>query len=215
MREWQRWTPAGVLGVGCLLLMSVGAQRPVALRSELTTLPAEFDGLRGDDRTIGAEEQRVAGMSTYLFRSFARPGAPVDSAAFSLYVGYYEQQTQGRSIHSPKNCLPGAGWEALEAAYQNVPVNGGAVRVNRYVLANKANRALVYYWYQGRGRVQANEYRIKLDLMRDAALKGHTEEALVRIVVPLNDPRRDREADVLAQQVVRTFVPAVYQVLPS
>jgi EpsI family protein len=215
MREWQRWTPAGVLGAGCILLFGIGQQRAMPLRADLATLPDRLAGYVGTDQTIGAEERRVAGMDRYLLRFFGPPGKSADSAAFSVYVGYYQQQTQGRTIHSPKNCLPGAGWEALDAGYRDVETAAGTVRVNRYLLANKSNRALVYYWYQGRGRVQANEYRVKLDLMRDAALKGHTEEALVRIVVPLTDPARDGDAERLAQRVAKDIVPAVYRVLPS
>jgi EpsI family protein len=215
MREWQRWTPAGVLGAGCVLLFGIGAQRAMPLRAELATLPSQLEGYVGTDQTIADEEQRVAGMDKYLLRFFTTPGQSPDSAAFSVYVGYYQQQTQGRTIHSPKNCLPGAGWEALDAGYRDVATAAGTVRVNRYLLANKSNRALVYYWYQGRGRVQANEYRVKLDLMRDAALKGHTEEALVRIVVPLSDQAHDSEAEKLAERVAKDVVPAVYQVLPS
>jgi EpsI family protein len=219
MRNVQRWAPAAILAAGCLLMASVSAQRAMPLRAELSTLPTTLDGYVGRDQTIGAEEQRVAGMSKYVLRMFAPAGAPDSTAAgasaFSVYVGYYAQQTQGRTIHSPKNCLPGAGWEALTAGYRDIGTPGGPVRVNRYLLANKANRALVYYWYQGRGRIQANEYRVKLELMRDAALRGRTEEALVRIVVPLGDSARDADAEALADRVAEQLIPKVYQVLPA
>ena len=63
--------------------------------------------------------------------------------------------------------------------------------MNRYVLKNGAATAVVYYWYQGRGRVVANEYAVKWNLLRDAAVAGHTEEALVRVVVPVAYDRAD------------------------
>jgi EpsI family protein len=86
--------------------------------------------------------------------------------------------------------------------------------VNRYELANKDVRALVYYWYQGRGRVASSEYAVKWDLLRDAALTGRTEEALVRIVIPLNDDRIT-QPDSLAQQIARTMMPQVAAILPA
>lgn len=220
MRDLQGWMPAALLGAGCLLLASVSAQRAMPLRAELRTLPDSVAGYVGRDQVIGVEEQRVAGMTNYVLRFFAPAGRAVDSAtatasAFSIYVGYYAQQTQGRTIHSPKNCLPGAGWEALSAGYREIATGAGPIRVNRYLLANKANRALVYYWYQGRGRVQANEYRVKVELMRDAALRGRTEEALVRIVVPLSDTTRDADAEALADRVAQRLIPQVYHVLPA
>lgn len=210
MREWQRWIPAGILCLGCALLLSVGRQEAMPLRGELATLPVAMDGYTPSDEVISAEEQRVAGMSNYLLRLYRRDS----SNAFSVYVGYYEQQTQGRTIHSPKNCLPGAGWEALSASRETVALEGGgSVTVNRYMLANKGQRALVYYWYQGRGRVEASEYRVKWDLMRDAALRGRTEEALVRIVVPITDGIEDPDA--LARRIAAKLVPAVSLKLPT
>jgi EpsI family protein len=100
-----------------------------------------------------------------------------------VYVGYYDSQMQGKTIHSPKNCLPGAGWEALASTTVEIETATGLVRVNRYLLQNQGAQALVLYWYQGRGRVESNEYVVKWNLLRDAALRQRSDEALVRVVV--------------------------------
>jgi hypothetical protein len=86
---------------------------------------------------------------------------------------------------------------------------------------------MVYYWYQGRGRVEANEYRVKWNLLRDAAMHGRTEEALVRIVVPILVPQGENgradtpamlavraQADSMASQMTRQLVPQVDAALP-
>jgi EpsI family protein len=119
-------------------------------------------------------------MSDYLLRLY---GADSTRYQFSVYVGYYEEQVQGRSIHSPKNCLPGAGWEALASTTVEITTPEGPRRVNRYLLQNQGARALVLYWYQGRGRIESNEYVVKWNLLRDAALRQRSDEALVRVVV--------------------------------
>ena len=85
--------------------------------------------------------------------------------------------------------------------------------VNRYLLQNEDVRALVLYWYQGRGRVQANEYLVKWDLLRDAVLRQRSDEALVRIVVPLSGSEEDSFR--LARSVAETLVPALDQALPN
>src|SRR5687768_18590013 len=106
VREWQRYVPATILGLGCLLLTAGNTQQvAMSLAAPLSSLPAELDGYRGADRQISDAERRVAGVSSYLFRGFARG----EAVAFSVYVGYYDRQIQGKTIHSPKNCLPGAG----------------------------------------------------------------------------------------------------------
>ena len=202
MREdLNRWVPAGILSFGCLMLLSEQRQYAAELRSPLAGCETDIGGFTSTDGKIDPEEQRVAGMSHYLYRIFERPAT---SDAFSVYVGYYEQQTQGRTIHSPKNCLPGAGWDALSSERRTIQTANGPLTVNRYLLANKNARALVYYWYQGRGRTEASEYKVKWNLLRDAALRGRTEEALVRIVVPVTPSmgNPDSLATVAAKQLV-------------
>jgi EpsI family protein len=209
MREWQRYLPAAILGLGCLLLAAGSQQSARTLAAPLASLPRTLDGLGGADRPLSDDERRVAGVSSYLFRTFARDSV----AAFSVYVGYYEEQTQGKTIHSPKNCLPGAGWEVVGAQEDRLDSPAGRVTVNRYTLARSGQKAIVYYWYQGRGRVEANEYRVKLQLLRDAALRGRTEEALVRVVVPVSGSEADAVAR--ARRVSAQLVPEVFRVLPA
>jgi EpsI family protein len=220
MRDVTRFAPAAILAAGCLLISGVRDQKQMEPRIPMSALPIALPGYANRDTTIAADERRVAGMSDYLLRLFQRDSA---DPGFSVYVGYYDHQVQGKAIHSPKNCLPGAGWEALASAVQPVPLGAATYHVNRYLLANKNQQALVYYWYQGRGRLEANEYRVKYNLMRDAALFGRTEEALVRIVVPI-DPRvlakegpkpTYATADSLATRVAQALIPAVTNALPS
>ncbi len=211
MRRLTPWAPLLLLSAGAIFTVGVNTQRALDLRTPLDqALPTNIGGMPSDDLTIDAAQLAVAGVDSYLLRSFTQP----DSAGLSatLYVGYYREQTQGRTIHSPKNCLPGAGWEALEARRVALTTAAGSVTVNRYLIKNGAQTALVLYWYQGRGRVQANEYVVKLDLLRDAALRQRSEEALVRIVVPVRGS--ETEAQELAESIARETVPALAQALP-
>lgn len=208
--ELRVWVPAAILGLGALLVtLGTTRQRAMPLSAPLATIPVTLGEYQSRDQALTAEEQRVVGMSSYLLRNFARDSQP----AFSIYVGYYDQQLQGKTIHSPKNCLPGAGWEPLAAGRATIATATGTATVNRYLLVNRGQRALVYYWYQGRGRIEADEYRVKLQLLRDSALRGRTEEALVRVVVPVTGD--EREATELASWVAGQLLPAVGRVLPS
>jgi EpsI family protein len=183
MRNLARWMPAGMLGLGCVLNGAIAARRvgPVPLRAPIATVAPALLGTVGTDDSVDAEQRRVAGMTSYVMRDFV----PATGPEFSIYVGYYDEQRQGKSIHSPKNCLPGAGWEPIDQGVATVQTAAGPVVVNRYRVANGQADALVYYWYQGRNRVAHDEFRVKYELLRDAALHGRTEEALVRIVVPI------------------------------
>lgn len=222
MNQAFKFVPAATLALGVLLVAGVRAQYTMPPVEPLSTLPTTYVGYSSRPVVVAEEEQKVAGMSDYSLREFMRDS----NVVFSVYVGYYDKQVQGKTIHSPKNCLPGAGWEVMSSEVKPAPGVGIASQtVNKVILANKNARALVYYWYQGRGRIESNEYKVKWDLLRDAALHGRTEEALVRIVVPIVTGRTDTtdntverssaEAKVLADSVAVALIPVVYRVLPK
>jgi EpsI family protein len=208
------WIPGILLTLGAIASAGAGAQRSMPLDRPLAeVIPAQIDGQKGTDQTISDNEQRVAGMDSYVLRNFSASTAADALIGFSVYVGYYERQTRGHTIHSPKNCLPGAGWEALTASTTAVPTAQGNVTVTKYLLQREEERAVVLYWYQGRGRVEANEYKVKWNLLRDAAMRRRSDEALVRVVVPFSDS--EEKALATATSVATTIMPALSKALPE
>lgn len=209
------WMPALVLSLGAVATLG-GGQRQVSmpLAAPLqSSVPATIEGFPATDIAISEAEQQVAGMDDFVMRAYAPAGAGLEAAAFTVYVGYYEQQSQGHSIHSPRNCLPGGGWEPLTSSREVIATPAGEVPVNRYLIGNGDAQALVLYWYQGRGRTAANEYLVKWHLLRDQALRGRSDEALVRIIVPVTT--NEEEAYQLAVRVANTLAPAVDRALPA
>lgn len=211
------WPPVVLLGVGALLAtVGVRAQRTLELTGPLVTaVPRSMNGFEGHDLTLSPEEISAVGVTSYLSRVFQNPDSSGTAPRwFQVYVGYYDRQASGRTIHSPKNCLPGGGWEPLTSTTAIVNTPSGPVTVNRYLIQNaQHHQALVFYWYQGRGRVASNEYAVKWDLVRDAALRRRSEEALVRIVVPVTDS--EEPALTLASKVASRLVPSLGSVLPG
>jgi EpsI family protein len=208
------WLPALLLTVGAAASMGAGAQRSIPLRANLAdAVPRDMEGLQGVDQTVSLAEQRVAGMDAYLLRSYSASTAAAAATTFSVYVGYYEKQMRGHTIHSPKNCLPGSGWEALTSSTAIVSTTVGDIPVTKYLLKRDDERAVVFYWYQGRGRVEANEYRVKWNLLRDAAFRRRSDEALVRVVVPVTQSEAD--AVKVATRVAANLIPSLASVLPK
>ena len=219
MHKLRAYLPAVVLFAGCLLVANMRTQVSAPLAAPLTDVLAGVTGYTITEQKVSDEERRVAGMSDYVARLYLRDSV----VAFSTYVGYYDRQAQGKTIHSPRNCLPGAGWEIVQAGRSEVSIGGSTHNVNRYILKKGASRAVVYYWYQGRDRIVASEYAVKWNLLRDAALRGRTEEALVRIVIPVapldeNDPssvtRAFAGADALAREMAGRLIVDVEHSLP-
>jgi EpsI family protein len=218
MSDAKRYIPFGILLLGCLGLVKSSRQVSAPLARPLTEILPLVDGFETRLQVATKEEQAVAGMTDYVARTYWRDS----SLAFTTLVSYYDRQTQGKSIHSPRNCLPGAGWEVMTVGSRQIEVNGTPHVVNRYTLKNGVLTAVVWYWYQGRGRVVANEYAVKWNLLRDAAMMGRSEEALVRIVVPVSRATGDSaqaaavaKADSLAASLAARLITDVDRALPK
>jgi EpsI family protein len=170
-----------IAGAGAYAAGASGGEVAVA-REPLSALPATIDGWHGRDSLPFADDIVAAlGVDDYVNRHYAKPGGP----PVALYVGYYDSQRQGDTIHSPQNCLPGAGWRPVSSERVTMDAGGRAIEVNRYLIQKGLERQAVLYWYQGRGRVVANEYANKAWLMWDAATLRRTNGALVRLITPV------------------------------
>jgi EpsI family protein len=204
-----------VLGAGVLATAGLRSDRHLSLRAPLPSVILDtVDRYVGRDQALAAGELKVAAPNAYLLRDYFIPGDTAADHTFTLYIGYYDHQTQGRTIHSPKNCLPGSGWEPLSSRTEVLATAQGPAPVNRYLLQNHEERALVLYWYQGRGRVASNEYLVKWQLLRDAALRRRSDEALVRIIVPVVKGDEDAAWKLASAQAQRVIA-ELYQALPS
>lgn len=218
--RWQSYVPAFILLAGCAFIWQTHSQREMPLAAPLTSVLPAIPGYQTVDQHIGDEERRIAGMTDYVARAYVHDSA----SQFQTLVSYYDRQGQGKTIHSPRNCLPGAGWEVLRGDERAIDMDGSRYVVNHYTIKNGVQTAVVYYWYQGRGRVVSSEYAVKWNLLRDAALLGHTEEALVRIVLPIPAKlsRLDSagvahylaNADSLGDDIARQLIREVRRVMP-
>jgi EpsI family protein len=131
-------------------------------------------------------------------------------------VAFFKTQRTGKTPHSPKNCLPGSGWEREREDYLDVAIPGMAepIQVNRYIVSKGSEKSLVLYWYQTQKRVIANEYKAKLLTVEDAIRYNRTDTALVRVVVPVRGSN-DAEAQQEAVEFVQAFFNPLRKYLPS
>jgi EpsI family protein len=156
------------------------AEAPVP-RASLQSLPMAMEGWTAQDFRIEPRLVAASSVDAYVNRVYRK--APNDEVG--VYVGYYKNQRAGDSVHSPKNCLPGAGWQAVYSSRIALPLQqGGDSEVNLYTVENEQQRFIVLYWYQSHGRIIASEYRAKYFTVRDAIVFHRTDSALVRITVP-------------------------------
>lgn len=175
-----------------LLLATAGANLALSRpQAEIPRRPLdEFPKTIGEWKMIGDHAIDEASMAVlqvddYIMRNYVNEQGHV----LGLYVGYFKNQREGKQVHSPRQCLPGAGWSIVESTEYRLPLtkegNKGAP-INLYVMGKGTERDLYLWWYQGRGRIYANEYLNKLYLILDGVTKNRTDGALVRINMPIN-----------------------------
>jgi EpsI family protein len=152
-------------------------------RTPLDQMPAALGSWHGHDAPPLQDDVVAAlGVDDYVNRRYVESsGMPI-----SLYVGYYASQRQGDTIHSPQNCLPGAGWQPVFSDRATMDGAGRGFSVNRFVIQKGVDRQAVFYWYQGRNRIVADEFVNKGWLMVDAARLRRTVGGLVRLITPVD-----------------------------
>jgi EpsI family protein len=160
------------------------------------------------------------GLDDYLNRFYG-----IGDRFGHVYIGYYRSQREGASIHSPLNCLPGAGWMPISDSRMEVPVASSAepgaprhaISVNRYVIQKGLDKQLVLYWYQSHGRVIPSEYWSKAFLVLDSMRFNRTDAALVRVIVPFRDAdgAPESSAEGTAVEIVNAMFPQLDRFIPS
>ncbi len=167
------------------------------LAQPLTSIPTEIDGWSASPGPDLPEQvQGVLNATSVLTRVYQRGGNAID-----LFIAFYAEQRAGESMHSPRHCLPGNGWEISAHGSQLVAVGDERYTVNRYVVQKDLERLMVLYWYQSRSGIVASEYLGKVLLIRNTILDGATAGSIVRLTFP-DRPGAIPEAVALAARII-------------
>ncbi|HEV2616044.1 MAG TPA: EpsI family protein [Candidatus Acidoferrales bacterium] len=201
-----------VLVGGVTLLHAMSHGEPVVAHQPLHDLPYTIGNWNGQEQPLEQRIVEAVSVTDYTNRLYMNPAG----AAVQLYVGYYSTQRTGDTIHSPKNCLPGAGWDPIRSDYTTIRLdNGREIVVNEYVIANGLDKQLVFYWYQGRGRVIASEYWGKFWMISDAITRNRTDGALVRLITPIARTGDFAEAHARLVKFTQGMFPHLNEVIPN
>lgn len=213
--RWQRgaWLLAAAgLMLLALVLAHLGSQvQRRQLQASLTGLPVALGPWRGvgPDLPLDQATLDLLKPQDYLLRNYIDPQGRV----CALFAAYFGLQEEGAIIHSPRHCLPGAGWRIMSRQLVEVPTAQGPRQVNHLVIGQALDRLSVLYWYQGRGRVEADEYLDRLHLVLDGLSLQRTDGALLRLTSPL---RPGDDQGLAAQlQMAAALIPALERLLPG
>jgi EpsI family protein len=185
IRDLLRFLLAVVMLVSTAIFLQVRGRHEIfPSRPPLAAFPYRLSDWVGSDVGITKDVRSVLGPGDFLLRTYKNTAVP--QPVVDLFVAYFPTQRTGDTIHSPRNCLPGAGWTPLQS--RRVQISGPQhtpFRANRYVIAKGENRQLVFYWYLAHGRAIASEYWAKFYLVADSIRMNRSDGSLIRLTTPI------------------------------
>jgi len=197
-----------VLLAALLVLQLRSSGDAVPIRKSLDHFPVSVGQWQArQDTALEPQTIDQLKVSDYLMRRYVHEAGQ----SLWLYIGYWATQRKGADFHSPKNCLPGGGWEPVEATRIaiDLPTPHLTITVNRYVIQKDRSIQVVLYWYQTHGMAIASEVDAKIELVRGAITRNRTDGALVRVSSLVAGSPQDT-TDRLVEYVRR-----IYPVLPE
>jgi EpsI family protein len=192
----------GIVLAGCLILvLQASASRMLKIDEQsigipgLHNLPWQLGSWNATtEGSIGEDVTAYLKPDEYILREYVdqRNGTPI-----SLFVAYFKSLQNTYGPHSPRICLPGAGWLVKSETIANVAVPGRpqSIPVNEFTMEKGNASILVLYWYQNDRDTWAQEFHAKLRLLPDLIRYRRTDVSLVRLVKPLGGASRNSELD--------------------
>ena len=182
-------------------------------RKKLAEFPTVLGGWSAiSDQRMDDQSMKVLQVDDYFMRNYLN----AEGKVIGLYIGYFKSQREGKGIHSPRQCLPGAGWVPVSTAVYQMTVPGhnpDAVPVNKFVMGKGLDRQLYLFWYHGRGRIYTSEYWNKIYLIWDGLTRKRTDGALVRVN---NLIMGDTEEALKTQSdFIQLFLPLLKEYIPD
>ena len=217
------WAVLALL-LGCFgLIAARGNTDRVPPSRPLNQIPRQLGVWTSTDLPLNQATLDVLGKGVFLNRLYTVPAHASSSvpavdaqAPVGLFIGYFPTQRTGQAIHSPQNCLPGAGWTFDNKGTTTIPdLDGKPQRVGEYLISDGFARQEVLYWYRTHGRSIANDYTAKLFMLRDAIVYQRTDAALVRVITPLAPGETLKQAHQRAVSFASQLTPILPEFVPN
>jgi EpsI family protein len=197
----------------CMLFYGFSRGESPADHRALDGFPADVNGWRMVQQGVMEQEIKdVLRADDYLTRDYATgPGKLAN-----LFVAFFKSERTGQTPHSPKNCLPGAGW--VWTVSDTIPVTIASrpapIVINRYIVSKGESHAVVLYWYQSRDRVVASEYKAVAFVAWDAFRHNRSDTSLVRVLVPYQTGHEE-QATGTGVDFIQAFFSTLRQFFPA
>jgi exosortase D (VPLPA-CTERM-specific) len=206
----------GVMLLGAMLAAPTVAPRefPSPARQSLLEFPLQLGEWRGTFSAMERQYLDALQLDDYVLVDYVA----AEKAPVNVYVAFYESPKKGRSSHSPRQCIPGGGWEITSfepMRLHEVSGGAGALEVNRVVIEKGRQKQIVYYWFKQRDRWMTSEYAVKFFLFWDSLTRHRADGALVRLVSGVNGGETETAVDARLQTVAGLVTPLLIRYVPD
>jgi EpsI family protein len=189
----------------CIKYLIDNKDQPI--KKSLSGFPMQIGDWQGTTTKFSQRVYDILGVDDSLLANYRNQ----NTGDIQLYIGYYKSQRQGDIIHSPKNCMPGSGWNITESSL--IPLNlknreGKSIKVIKLVLQNGPLREVALYWFHSRGRVINSEYSQKIYLVWDSITKHRTDGSFIRLTSLINN-----QDEAQTTQFLKEFAELIYPIL--
>lgn len=184
-------------------------------RESLERFPLVLDNRLGTRSYLEGIYLKELQVDDYFVADYKTAG----SRPINLYIAYYDVQAEGAgTIHSPRSCLPGSGWQInslQQETLSGVTLSGVPLTVNKALISKGNNQVLVYYWMQQRGRIITSEWMAKWWIFWDRITRQRSDGALVRVMMELENANDLAAADIKMQRFMAAFTPELHRYIPD
>lgn len=143
---------------------------------DLNGIPAQLDGWVSEDYSMSETSTDVLGADAYLHRRYESAGG----AQVWVFLAYFREQQVGSQIHSPRNCVPGSGWDVRSLARADELPGRAGQPAQQMMIERNGQRQEMLYWFRTRAGTVTGEYGLKWDLLRNSLLGRPTNAVFVR-----------------------------------
>ena len=192
-----------------------GREDIIPTRKAFLSFPLHLGKWQGRNEYMDQYFLNELKLTDYVIINYTQPESGSNT---NFYSAYYQSQREGVSVHSPKGCLPGDGWQITQFGQRDFPdikLQGNSLKLNRAIIEKGDSRQLVYYWFQQRGRTITNEYLVKWYLFYDAITMNRTDGSLIRLVTNVGTAEDMEIADQRLKSFLRDLIPVVQTYIPG
>lgn len=85
----------------------------------------------------------------------------LDGVTIDLFFSYFSAENVTGGVHSPRNCMPGSGWNILQTENRAINLDGRVIPATRLHVKYGTTVKIVDYWYVTRHGETSSDYGLK------------------------------------------------------